>query len=74
MIPEHIPLWFYVILVVAIALSWMSVFIGPNSGSHTPDRSGTMALVWSMVCILGIIAATLWWRGELFNVVGWFTR
>jgi len=72
-IPEQIPGWFFALLVVAIGLSWAFVFIGQPSGGHTPPRSAIGAAVWSMVCIAGLVAVTLWWKGVLFDVVARLT-
>lgn len=71
--PDKIPAWFFGLLVVAIALSWMSLLIGPDNGRHGQRRVGPVVF-GSIGYVLGLIAVTLWWRGELFNAVGWFMR
>lgn len=71
--PEKIPAWFFGLLVVAIALSWVRLLIGPDNGRHGERKAGPVVF-GSVGCVLGLMCVTLWWRGELFNVVGWFTR
>ena len=68
MIPEQIPTWFYVVLVVALALTWLTSLTGSGGGNHKNQVSGVSVLFWSIVCVVGLVAATLWWRGVLFGI------